>query len=140
MAVIGGVLVLVLSGCGSNEAGPTPSGATRDEGPDALPLKLKALTADQCFLAPAAQPPKTCEKYVTELGNTAAQVRKRAGAKDQPLATLADQLDVGVNAFRSNNCITVPTPGNGPCTQAITDIATALQAVKTRVNGQATPG
>jgi hypothetical protein len=134
------VLVLVLSGCGSNGAGPTPTGPTRDEGPDALPLKLKALTADQCFLAPAQQRPKTCEKYVTELGNTAAQVRQRAGAKDQPLSNLADQLDTAVNAFRSNNCITVDTPGNGPCTQSISDIATALQAIKTRVNGQATTG
>jgi hypothetical protein len=134
------VLVLVLSGCGSNGTVTAPTGQTQSEGPDTLPLKLKALTADQCFLAPSQQRPKSCEKYVTELGNTAAQVRKRAGAKDKPLSNLADQLDTAVNAFRSNNCLTVDTPGNGPCTQAISDIATALQAIKTRVNGQATTG
>ena len=130
----------MLSGCGSNQAGPTPTGQTRDAGPDTLPLKLNALTADQCFLAPAQQGPKTCEKYVTELGNTAAQVRNRAGATDQPLTKLADQLDAAVGAFRSHTCTTVETPGNGPCTQAISDIATALQAIKTKVKGQATTG
>jgi hypothetical protein len=137
MAAIGGALVLLLSACGGNEAGPTPKqGGT--PGPDALPLKLTALTADQCFLKPDQQQPKGCEKYVTELGNTAAQVRQRAGVKDVQLAKLADQLDKAVGAYRGNTCNTVDKPGNGPCTQAVSDIAAALNAIKTSVDSQPT--
>lgn len=138
MAAIGGALVLLLSACGGQEAGPTPKQGG-EPGPDALPLKLNALTADQCFLAPDQQQPKECEKYVTELGNTAAQVRARAGVKDVPLSKLADQLDKGVKAYRDNTCNTVDKPGNGPCTQAVADIAAALNAIKTSVNSQPSP-
>jgi hypothetical protein len=134
------VLVLVLSGCGSNEAGPAPTNPTQEPGPDPLLLKVEALSADQCFLIPEQQRPKGCEKYVTELGNTAAMVRKRAGSKDTHLATLANQLDKAINAYRGSACNTVETSGKGPCTQALSDISTTLDAIKTRVNNQATTG
>jgi len=139
MAAIGGALVLLLSACGGHEAGPTPKQGG-SAGPDALPVKLNALTADQCFLSPDQQSPKGCEKYVTEIGNTAAQVRARAGVKNVPLGQLADQLDKGVKAYRDNTCNTVGTPGNGPCTRAVSDIAATLTAIKSSVDSQPPTG
>jgi hypothetical protein len=140
MTAIVGVLVLVLSACGGNETGPAPTNPTQEPGPDPLVLKVDALSVDQCFLVPEQQQPKGCEKYVTQLGNTAAMVRDRAGSTDVRLATLADQLDKAVSAYRGNACDTVVTAGPGPCTQALSDISSSLQAIKTRVDNQATTG
>lgn len=135
---VGGVLLLVLlTGCGS-EAGPTPKQGGAP-GPDALPTKLDALSADQCYLNPRTQLPKGCEKYVTELGGVPGTVRKRAGDTDKALSAQADTLDRGIAAFRGAGCTTVPAPG-GACTQALTDIATTVTAIKNLVKSQATTG
>jgi hypothetical protein len=138
LAAVGGALVLALSGCGGAATGPTPASQAPDQGPDTLPIKLNALSADECFLSPDMQAPKGCEKYVTELGNTARSVRQRAGSQDQRLASLADEVDKAVGAYRSHACNTVSSPGNGPCTQALTDIASTLSSIRTAVAQQAT--
>jgi hypothetical protein len=140
LAAVGGALVLALSACGGAATSPSPASQTPDQGPDTLPIKLNALSADQCFLSPDMQAPKGCEKYVTELGNTSRTVRQRAGSQDQRLSALADELDKAVGAYRSNACNTVSSPGNGPCTQALTDIATTLGSMRTAVARQATTG
>lgn len=140
MAVVLGVLVLGLSGCDS-EAGPKTAPVAGNAGPDALPIKLDALTADDCFLSPAVQPPKGCEKFVTELGNTAGSVRERGLAdKDQQLGVQADRLDRAVAAYRSNACNTVTTTGNGPCGDALSDIAGALNLIKTDIQRKGSAG
>jgi hypothetical protein len=112
----------------------------RDPGPDALPIKLEALTADQCFRSPDRQIPKGCEKYVTELGNTAASVRKRAGDQDPQLVALADRLDRFVGAYRTTGCGTIGTPGSGPCTQALADMAATLGDIRAAVDRPASTG
>jgi hypothetical protein len=131
------LLVLVLSGCGS-EAGPTPKQGGAP-GPDALPTKLAALTADQCYASPRTQLPKGCEKYVTELGNVPGAARKRAGDKDPQLVTEADGLAKAVGAFRGAGCTTVAEPG-GACTQTLVDIAAALSGLKKQVDARPTAG
>ncbi|WP_439386475.1 hypothetical protein [Amycolatopsis lexingtonensis] len=133
----GAVLVLVLSGCGS-EAGPTPKQGG-EPGPDALPTKLDALTADQCYASPRTQLPKGCEKYVTEVGNVPGAARKRADDRDPQLVAEADRLDTAVKAFRSAGCTTVPDAG-GPCTQALVDVAAALSGLKKQVDARPTSG
>ncbi|MEC3979742.1 hypothetical protein [Amycolatopsis sp. H20-H5] len=138
LVALGGALILVLSGCGGNEAGPKPKQGG-EPGPDALPIKLTALTADECYLSPAQQLPKGCEKYVTELSNTAGQVRKRAGDTDPRLSAQADALTRGVSAFRSASCTTQAAPG-GACTQALTDLSSTLTAIQNLVKKQATTG
>lgn len=132
--------MLVLSGCDS-EAGPKTAPQAQDPGPDALPVKLIALTADDCFRSPGSQPPKGCEKFVTELGNTAGSVRERGLAdKNQQLGVQADRLDKAVAAYRSNSCNTVTTTGNGPCGDALTEIAGALNLIKNEIQKQGTTG
>ncbi|GAB3154525.1 hypothetical protein GCM10027258_58450 [Amycolatopsis stemonae] len=137
VAVGGTLLVLVLSGCGT-EAGPTPKQGG-EPGPDALPTKLDALTVDQCYASPRTQLPKGCEKYVTEVGNVPGSARKRADDRDPQLVADADQLDRAVKAFRGASCTTVPEPG-GSCTQALVDIAAALSDLKKQVAARPTSG
>lgn len=142
LVALGGVLLsLVLTGCGS-EAGPTPGPNPGSPGPDALPIKLDALSADACYTTPQTQLPKGCEKFVTEVGGTAAAVHQRAAAGktvDVALDHAAAALDQGVSAFRGAGCTTVPTAG-GPCTQALITISGALTSVKKLVSQQATTG
>ncbi|KFU83338.1 hypothetical protein SAMN04489729_3812 [Amycolatopsis lurida] len=122
-------LLLVLSGCGSNEV-PVTVKPTRGEGPDVLPIKLKALSADQCYLAPGAESPKGCQKYVTELFSAAGTIRKRR----PDLSSHADALERPIAAFRTANCQDQAAPG-GPCGQTLGDMATALTSVKSLVDG-----
>jgi hypothetical protein len=131
------LLVLVLSGCG-NEAGPTPKQGG-EPGPDALPIKLDALTTDQCYASPRTQLPKGCEKYVTELGSVPGTARKRAADKDPQLVTEAAGLDRAIGAFRGAGCTTVADPG-GACTQALVDIAAAVSGLKKQVDARPTAG
>jgi hypothetical protein len=141
MAVVIGALVLLLSGCGGNEAGPKVARPAGDPGPDALPIKLNALTVDDCFLSPSLQIPKGCEKYVTELGGTVNTLRDRATtSKDPKLNDEADGLSKAVAAYRSNSCDTVTASGNGPCKNALVDIAGTLAVIKANVLKQGTTG
>ena len=137
VAVGGALLVLVLSGCGT-EAGPTPKQGG-EPGPDALPTKLAALTVDQCYASPRTQLPKGCEKYVTEVANVPGSARKRADDRDPQLVAEADKLDTAVKAFRGAGCTTVPDAG-GPCTQALVDVAAALSGLKKQVDARPTTG
>ncbi len=122
-------LLLVLSGCGSSEV-PVKVRPTQSTGPDVLPIKLKALTTDQCYLAPGTESPKGCQKYVTELFSAAGTVRKRR----PDLSSHADALERPIGAFRTANCQDQAAPG-GPCGQALGDMAAALTSVKSLVDG-----
>ncbi|MFI6301779.1 hypothetical protein ACIBCH_07910 [Amycolatopsis thailandensis] len=122
-------LLLVLSGCGSNEV-PVTVKPTRSEGPDVLPIKLKALGTDQCYLAPGTESPKGCQKYVTELSSAAGTVRKRR----PDLVPSAEALDRPISVFRTANCQDQAAPG-GQCSQALVDMAAALTSVKSLVGG-----
>ncbi len=134
----GALLVLVLSGCGT-EAGPAPKPQAGEPGPDALPTKLDALTVDQCYGSPRTQLPKGCEKYVTEVANVPGAARKRADDRDPQLVAEAGKLEQAVGSFRGAGCTTVPAAG-GPCTQALVDIAAALSGLKKQVDARPTSG
>ena len=138
--VVAAALALVLTGCGS-EAGPTPQGGGPQQAdtPEALATKLRAYTTDQCFLTPAEQQPKGCQKYVTELASTVGMVRQQAGTKHPGLVTLADTLDRNIGAYRDARCDSVATPGN-PCSQTLTDIAKTLSDIKQIVDTQLATG
>ena len=138
--VVAAVLALVLAGCDS-EAGPTPQGGGPQQAttPDALATKLRVYATDQCFLAPATQTPKGCQKYVTELASTVGMVREQASAKHPGLATLSDTLDRNIGAYRNAHCDSVATASN-PCSQALTDIATTLGDIKQIVDTQLATG
>ncbi|MEV6909983.1 hypothetical protein [Amycolatopsis sp. NPDC051071] len=122
-------LLLVLGGCGSGEV-PVTVKPTQSTGPDVLPIKLKALTTDQCYLAPGTESPKGCQKYVTEVSGAAGNVRKRR----PDLSADADALDRPISVFRTTNCQDQAAPG-GQCTQALVDMSAALTTVQSLVGG-----
>lgn len=122
-------LLLVVGGCGSSET-PVKVTPTRSTGPDVLPIKLKALTTDLCYLAPATESPKGCQKYVTEVSGAAGNVRKRR----PDLVANAEALDRPIATFRTTNCLDQAAAG-GACSQALVDMAAALTAVKSLVGG-----
>ncbi|WP_246257278.1 hypothetical protein [Amycolatopsis anabasis] len=140
LVAAGGALVLMLAGC-SNEAGPKPGRPAPDPGPEALQVKLDALAVDPCFVAPEKQKPKGCEKYVTQLANTALTARKLAGTRNPGLAAQADQLDKAVATYRDKGCNAAEDPGTAPCGPALTDMSAALRAIKASLRqSQATTG
>ncbi|WP_414935653.1 hypothetical protein [Amycolatopsis sp. cmx-11-51] len=129
MRAILACLLLLLGGCGSGEV-PVTVKPTQSTAPDVLPIKLKALTTDQCYLAPGTESPKGCQKYVTELSGAAGGIRKRR----PDLSSHADALDRPISAFRTTNCQDQPAPG-GPCGQALGAMSAALTSVKSLVGG-----
>lgn len=129
-AALVGVVLLALAGC-SREAGPMPEQQPQDPGPGALAVKLDALSADECFRSPAAVPPPNCEKYVTQVASIPGTVRGFADAGGAALTEAANDLAAGVAAYRSNGCA---QGGGQECAGALTEIATALEAVRTQVS------
>lgn len=112
-----------------------PAQQPQDPGPGALAVKLNALSADECFRSPQAVPPPDCEKYVTQVSSipgTARSFVDAAETADSALTEAADELAAGVTAYRGNSCAQggdVQT-----CAGALTDIATALEAVRREVS------
>ncbi|WAL64892.1 hypothetical protein ORV05_28775 [Amycolatopsis cynarae] len=129
---------LVVAACGT-DTGTKPSSTGQVVSPSVLAVKLRALSADDCFTSPATQAPKGCEKYVTEIASTVGMVRQLAGPKLSGLNPLADTLDRSVASYRTAHCETVTAPGD-PCTAALTTISTTLRDVKGVVETQATTG
>lgn len=103
---------------------------TRDTAPDVLPIKLKALTTDRCYLEPRNETPKGCQKYVTELSGAAGNIRKRR----PDLTAHADTLERAIGAYRAANCQDQAAAG-GPCGQALTDMAATLTTIESLVGG-----
>jgi outer membrane murein-binding lipoprotein Lpp len=129
-AVVGALLLV--SAC-SSEAGPTPKRGAQDPGPEALRVKLEALTADACYTDPEKQNPPGCEKYVTQLGSVPATARGFAGTDGPELAAQADELATAITAYRSDSCYTPEGTGADACSAALMDIADALTGVKSEL-------
>ena len=120
------VLLLALAACGE-----TGTRVPAEVNAASLRTKLGAQTTDQCFLQPARQLPEGCEKYVTQLGGVVGSVDELA-LRDPALAEPGRALRAGIDAYRANACGTSGEPG--PCQKALSDIAAAVDAVKTRLD------
>lgn len=122
--------MLLLAAC-SEEAGPTPKGQPTDPGPGAMHVKLQALTADECFRFPDEVYPPNCQKYVTQLASIPERTRGYADADHPALTAAANDLDTGVTAYRKQKC--EHGGDKAACAAALTDIARAVEAIKTEV-------
>ncbi|RZQ62694.1 hypothetical protein [Amycolatopsis suaedae] len=120
------VLLLALTACGE-----TGTRVPAEVNATSLRTKLGAQTTDQCFLQPARQRPAGCEKYVTQLGGVVGSVDELA-LRDPALAEPGRALRAGIDAYRAATCGT--TGPAEPCRKALTDIAAAVEAVKTRLD------
>lgn len=124
-------LALLLSACGE---GTTP---TRLPGDDAdlqgLRTKVHALQTDPCHSQPRSQRPDGCEKYLTQLRNTANTVTSAAAAGRPELAAPAHRMSVQIKAYRSGDCHT-PRPKSEPdCHTALVELARALDEVEAQL-------
>ncbi|WP_167176391.1 hypothetical protein [Saccharomonospora amisosensis] len=122
--------LLTIAGC-SREAGPMPEQQPQDPGPGALTVKLNALSADECFRSPESVPAPNCEKYVTQVASVPETARRFVDAAGSQLNRAANELASGIAAYRDNGCA---QGGGQSCSTALTDIATALEAVRREVS------
>lgn len=127
---LAGLLLVVLSAC-SREAGPTPQGPGDDPGPDALRVKLNALTVDVCYRTPTEIDPPSCQKYVTQLASVPGTAREFARGDHPELAEAANALEKSIRAYRGNGCGTGGRPD--ACTESLVDMAEALGNVESGV-------
>lgn len=94
-----------------------------------LRTKLHALTADPCHSDPRAQPPSGCEKYVTQLGNTARTVTLAAQG-NPALKDPGVRMTRGVNAYRKGGCKSKQPRSERDCYAALNAIAEAVEDVE----------
>lgn len=95
-----------------------------------LQLKLRALMTDPCHLEPAEQTPRHCEKFVTQLANTANTVAAAARTGYPELAGPADRMTEGIDAYRKGNCHTTRPDDEDECGEALSALADALGEVE----------
>lgn len=114
-------LLLVVTGCTDR--------AQDEVDLPSLRTKLHALTVDPCHSDPRAQPPFGCEKYVTQLGNTARTVTLAAQG-NPALKDAAARMTRGVNAYRKGGCKTKQPRSERDCYAALTAIAEAVEDVE----------
>lgn len=127
------MLILTLAAC-SEEAGPTPEQQQpEDPGPEALHVKLDALTADECFRLRDEMQPPDCEKYITQVANVPDRARDYAGTEHPDLREAADDLDSGIADYRNHKCDREENADASACSAAIDDVADAVAAVKAEV-------
>lgn len=129
-AVLTALSILVVTAC-SQEAGPTPQQQPEDPGPEALYVKLDALTADECFRFPDEMAPSDCQKYVTQMANIPERAQNYAGTEHPDLAEAAKNLDAGIKEYRQQAC--EKDQNREACVETVTDIASLLEEVRTEV-------
>lgn len=102
----------------------------------ALRIKLQALTTDACHSDPRSLPPKGCQKYVTQLGNTARTVAAAAQAGNEGLAGPAEAMSRGVKAYRAGKCELVRPVSDHVCYEALDAIAAAVEQTQRQLGSQ----
>lgn len=119
-------VALLLGACGQ-EQGRTPTDQLDVE---TLEVKLHALMADSCHSDPESQPPHACEKYVTQLGNTANTVAAAARTGYPRLAEPARVMTEQISEYRKSGCPSSNPTSQQVCWDALTKLADALDDVE----------
>lgn len=118
----------------------TGTACDRDDRPtvdlDALRIKLGALVTDSCHSEPRAQRPKGCQKYVTQLGNTARTVAAAARAGASELEAPAKAMTAGIEAYRAGKCETANPRSDQACYEALDAIAVAVEDVREKLGSK----
>ncbi len=92
-----------------------------------LRTKLRALMSDPCHRQPTQQQPQSCEKFITQLGNTASTVAATARAGQPDLAEPAGRMQDGITAYRDARCHTDSSASDQVCGTALSDLAAAVE-------------
>lgn len=124
--VAGVVVLITLASCGQAEE-PSPGKPPADPVPlESLRIKLRALMSDPCYREPSAQRPHGCEKFVTQLANTASSARQTARAGHPDLTAPVERMDRSVTAYRSGGCGDPEPRNEAACVGALTELASAM--------------
>lgn len=122
---------LLLAACGV--------GTDRDMDPSeridvrTLQLKLRALMTDPCHREPAEQLPRHCEKFVTQLANTANTVAAAGRAGYPELAGPARRMTEQIDGYRKGDCHTARPDDAQACVAALSALADALGEVEAQL-------
>lgn len=124
---VAGVVVLIsLAACGQGEE-RSPVRPPADPVPlETLRVKLRALMSDPCYREPSAQRPEGCEKFVTQLDNTASSARQTARAGYPRLAAPVHRMDKSITAYRAGRCGDPEPRSEESCVRALTELAAAM--------------
>lgn len=95
-----------------------------------LDLKLNALMSDTCHSDPESQPPHACEKYVTQLANTANTVAAAARTGFPRLAAPAREMTEQIDQYRNGGCRSSSPASEQACWDSLTKLADALGDVE----------
>ncbi|MBA0128007.1 hypothetical protein H0B56_20880 [Haloechinothrix sp. YIM 98757] len=126
--------VLALPACG--QASQVPN-EIDDDVPgqiDVLDTKISALRDDPCHTEPAQREPRACEKFVTQLGNTAGTMREIARGDHERLAGHAERLESRVTDYRDGRCGTAQPVEEDVCVDALVDLADTLDEVRSELD------
>lgn len=139
-AVVGLVVLLVLSGCGGSNAvevrGPEPTlppGGVPSATLEDLRLKLASISQDECARDDPATVYPDCGRFVAEIEASLAAVRDRVPAA----SPAADAVQRDVTAYTRGGCAAAPNsgPAGDPATCASAlgalqrDVRTMVRAV-----------
>ncbi|MGH3431989.1 MAG: hypothetical protein ACRDQB_04045 [Thermocrispum sp.] len=117
------VAALVLAGCGqAAEVEPVDLPSLR--------TKLHALTSDPCHSEPRERPPYACEKYVTQLANTARTVSAAGRVNQTALRDPGRRMTSAVRAFNRGGCDNERPKSDAACYTALETIAQAVADVE----------
>lgn len=98
---------------------------------ETLAVKLRALSSDSCAREPSAQKPAGCEKFVTQLGNTAATAAETARSGHPDLAGPAGRMARGVEGYRTQDCASEEPRDEPACVRIMVELAAALTDAET---------
>lgn len=122
--------VLVLPACGQASQVPNEIDDDVPGQVDVLDTKIDALRNDPCHTEPAQREPRHCEKFVTQLGNTAATMRELARDDLERLAGHAERLESRIADYRDNRCGTAQPAEEDICVDTLVDLAGTLDEVR----------
>ncbi|SNR38907.1 hypothetical protein SAMN06265360_104181 [Haloechinothrix alba] len=126
--------VLALPACGQASQVPDEIDDHVPGRIDVLDTKIDALRDDPCHTEPAQREPRDCEKFVTQLGNTAGTMREIARDEHERLAGHAERLAARVADYRDHRCGTAQPAEEDVCVDALVDLADTLDEVRSELD------
>ncbi|MDV6013906.1 hypothetical protein [Haloechinothrix sp. LS1_15] len=127
LVTVGVLVALVLTACGPDVP---DEGEIDDHVPgelDLLRTKFGALTADPCHTRPTEQEPHTCERFVTQVGNTAGTMTESAQQGHPQLSESAERMASRVAVYRDNRCGSADAGAEQLCEDTLVELAEAVE-------------
>ncbi|MGH3450049.1 MAG: hypothetical protein ACRDQW_04845 [Haloechinothrix sp.] len=126
-AGVGVLLVLALGACGQGYIPPSERPPADPVELEVLRTKVTALMTDPCHTAPTQQQPQSCEKFITQLGNTASTLTEVARAGEPDLLEPANRMERSISAYRRGGCNQDAPKSVDACVAALVHLSSAVE-------------